>query len=237
MNETEFESGVIRPVECYREAWELIKPNYWLLFAITLLGMMIGGISFYVLLGAMLCGIYYCYFRALEGEAVSVEHLFRGLDYFLPSLFVTVLIIVPMIILFATMYLPLLLVSFSRVIPPDEMWTIFTGTLITEFVFAVVMVCLHTLLMFSYPLIVDRKLGGWRSVTVSARAVWRNLSGVAGLWAVGFVFTFIGSLACGVGAYFVFPVVMGGTLVAYRKVFPRIEIPDGPPPPEAYSTV
>ena len=39
MNDIEFRTGVIRPLECFKEGWELIKPNYWLIFGITALAM------------------------------------------------------------------------------------------------------------------------------------------------------------------------------------------------------
>ena len=71
MQNTEFRTGVIRPVECYKEAWELIKNQYWLLLAVTIIGIMIGGASMYIVLGAMMCGMFYCYFQAIDGKKVE----------------------------------------------------------------------------------------------------------------------------------------------------------------------
>ena len=68
MLNTDFKVGVIHPVECYKEGWELIKDQYWLLFGITLVGAMIGGASLYILFGAMICGIFYCYFQKIDAE-------------------------------------------------------------------------------------------------------------------------------------------------------------------------
>ena len=45
MNDTEIRTGVIRPVECVTEGWELIKTNYWILFAILFVGVIIGSFS------------------------------------------------------------------------------------------------------------------------------------------------------------------------------------------------
>jgi len=47
MNEIKFNTGVIRPVECMREGWELIKDQFWLFFAITLVGIIIAGSTMY----------------------------------------------------------------------------------------------------------------------------------------------------------------------------------------------
>ena len=82
------------------------------------------------------------------------------------------------------------------------------------------MVCFHTLLIFSFPLIVDRGMGGFQSMKISAKAVWMNLGSVVGLIMVNFVLALIGYLALCVGVYFVIPIILAGNAVAYRKVFP-----------------
>ena len=35
MQNTEFTTGQIHPIECVRESWALIKDEYWILFAIS----------------------------------------------------------------------------------------------------------------------------------------------------------------------------------------------------------
>ena len=102
----------------------------------------------------------------------------------------------------------------------DELFAWLTATLLIEFVIAIVMVCLHTLLMFAFPLIADKNLSGWQAMKTSAKAVWRNLNGVAGLWAVGFIVGLIGYLLLCFGIYFAIPIIIAGNTVAYRKIFP-----------------
>ncbi|MDH3529073.1 MAG: hypothetical protein OEQ28_05880, partial [Acidobacteriota bacterium] len=65
-DQLEFRKDVIGPVECYREAWEIIKPHYWMLFALTIVGVMISGASLYVLGGAMICGIMFSFLGVVE---------------------------------------------------------------------------------------------------------------------------------------------------------------------------
>ena len=79
-NPTEFRSGVIAPVECVKEAWQLIKDRYWLFFGISLVGMLIGGAFAIVLLGPMMCGIYLCLLQQHRGENVEFGTLFKGFD-------------------------------------------------------------------------------------------------------------------------------------------------------------
>jgi uncharacterized membrane protein len=102
-------------------------------------------------------------------------------------------------------------------------------------VIAVILGCIHAFITFAFPLIVERGMNGWDAVKLSAKAVWANLSGVVGLILGEFVIGFVGYLVCGVGLYFVLPLLFAGVLVAYRKVFPSAGNQNfNPPPPDAF---
>lgn len=235
MQNTEFRKNAVRPLECYKEAWELIKNQYWLLLAITIVAMLIGGATMYVLLGAMLCGMYHCYFQAIDGGKVEFEGLFKGFGYFAPSLLVTILIVVPMLIVFAVIYIPLIMAAMMGPrLSQDELAALFIATFGVDLVLTIVMVCLHTLLIFAFPLIVDRKLSAWQSVKTSAKAVWGNLSGIGGLIGLSFVASLVGYLAFCIGIYLVIPLIVASTAVAYRKIFPAKQNFDRPPSPSAF---
>ena len=237
MQETEFTVGKIRPIECYKEAWKLIKGQFWLLFAIVLVGVMIGGATMYILFGAMLCGIFYCFLQVIDGGQTSFESLFKGFKFILPGLVVTAVIVVPMFVMFGAMYVPMILLFVNNPNPrPEELMSVMFGMFAVEIVVCILMVCVHTLLMFSYPLIVERNLSGWQAIKLSARAVWRNLSGVAGLLGVGFVVAIIGYLMFCIGVYFTIPIIFAANAVAYRKVFPALHQNNfqTPPPPGDY---
>lgn len=238
MYNPEFQTGVIHPVECFKEGWELIKSDYWILFAISLVGMLIGGFSMYILLGAMLCGIYYCFLRKIDTGTVSFDDLWKGFSFMLPSLIVTLLIVVPMFIVFGIIYVPIILALVAGPnLSPDEAMGLFVSAAIFDVIVAVVMVCLHTLLMFSFPLIIDRKMSALESVKLSARAVWQNLGGTAGLVGLSYILMLIpGIITCGIGTYFVIPIMFAAFMVAYRKVFPSSnnQFNNQPPPPNAF---
>ncbi len=219
--EVEFTTGQIRPLECFKEAWELLKPNYWILFAISLVGIMIGGATLYILLGAMVCGIMYCYLKALEGVEPKFEDLFRGFRYWKAGLLITALVVLPTFAVIGVVYTPILLATFSGArMSQDELMAMLAGTFAVELVLSVVMVCLHTLLMFAFPLVVDKNLSGWQAIKLSARAVLKNLTGVAGIMVLGFCIALAGWLVFCIGLYFAIPIVLAGNLVAFRKVFP-----------------
>lgn len=218
---TEFRTGVLKPVEIYKEAWELIKGQYWMVFAVVLVGMIIGSAVPVVLLGPMMCGIYLVLFGLFSGRPVEFQQLFKGFDFFMPSLGVAVVVMVPTFILIFAIYIPM--VVFAMAGPrmnESEAIAAIVGMLAVEVVVAVVIVCLHTLIIFAFPLIADKKLGAIDAMKTSARAVWQNMSGVVGLMAVGFVVCIVGYLALCIGIYLAIPLIMAANVVAYRKVFP-----------------
>ncbi|MBS1792596.1 MAG: hypothetical protein JSS81_02010 [Acidobacteria bacterium] len=237
MEPTEFRTGVIKAIDCYKEAWEIMKPQYWLLFAVVLVGAMIGGFTLYILFGAMACGMYYCFLRVIDGREFKFEDLFKGFRYWLPGLIVGFFIFVPLIIIYGIIYVPTLVtIARNPNIKPDQLMTVMGTSFIIDIIFSIGMVCLHTLIMFAFPLIVDRNLSGVKAMTTSARAVWANLSGVAGLFGVGFLVSLVSMMACGVGIYFSIPLVFGATALAYRKIFPALELSLDSPAPEFYRT-
>ena len=230
----DFQTGVVRPIECMKEGWEIIKNDYWILFAVMLVGALIGGFSFYILFGAMLCGISYCYLEKFDGRPVVFEHLWKGFNWWLPGLVVTLFMFVPTIFVYLILYFPVLAaIVMGSKLSPEEFMGLLIGAFAVDLVVIVIMVCLHTLIIFSFPLIVDRNLGPFAAMKLSARAVWHNLGGIAGLYGVAFLLSLVAMMTC-IGIYFVGPILLAGNLAAYRRVFPRGNRFDHPPPPNYY---
>src|SRR5438105_3374464 len=97
---TEFKRGAVRPVECLRGGWALIKEEYWLFLGIVFIGMLIGGAApFGLLTGPMMCGIHLCLLRRIRGRPTDFSMLFEGFQYFGPSFVATLFMIVPMMLL------------------------------------------------------------------------------------------------------------------------------------------
>lgn len=225
MQNTDFQTGTIKPVEIYKEAWAIMKERYWLVFGIVIVGMLIGGAVPIILIGPMMCGMFLCLFDLIDGRELKFEKLFKGFDYIWKSLLVSVLIFVPIFIVLFTIYIPMIAMAIAGPkMSESELIPFLIGTVIFEIVIVVVMVCFHTLIMFAYPLIVERGLTGVQAMMVSAKAVWNNLAGMAGLFGVGFVVAIVGYLMLCVGLYLVLPLIMMAQAVAFRKIFPRIDI-------------
>jgi uncharacterized membrane protein len=232
----EFRTGVIRPVEVYKEAWAIMKDQFWLIFAITLVGMLIGSFVPIVLVGPMMCGIYMCLLDKIDGRPLVFDRLLKGFDHFLSGLIVALVIMVPLVIFIVAIYIPMIAMAFAgNAVSEDMLLPVIIGIIIMELVVGIVMMILHSLIVFSFPLIVDRGLNGFEAVKLSARAVWANRGGVAGLFGVGILVAMVGYLALCVGVYLALPVLLMAMAVAYRKVFPATEpLRFDPPPPDAY---
>jgi hypothetical protein len=243
MTNEQFNVGVIKPFECMREGWELIKDQYWLFFGITIVGMIIGSvIPFAIGLGAMYCGIYYTMMQKMDGKPFEFGDLFKGFSYFVPALIATLVFIIPVVIFTLVTWISmigvLMSMTDSRGRINESAIVVLYGTIFGEgIIFAIVISCIHAFIMFTYPLIIERNLSGLDALKLSTKAVWKNLGGVIGLILAEFLLGFVGYLACGIGLYFVFPIMFAGVLVAYRKVFPNLNNQqfNAPPMPNAYN--
>ena len=80
----------VRPVECLRAGWDLVKGDYWLLLGITFVGGLIAGLApLGVMMGPMMCGIYFCPVSPGPRPPIRFEMLFDGFEHFVPSLIAT----------------------------------------------------------------------------------------------------------------------------------------------------
>lgn len=244
-NPTEFNRGVIAPMECIKEGWALIKDQYWLFFGITLVGMMIGGVVPVVLLGPMMVGIFLCLQQRQRNQPVDIGMLFKGFDQFVPGLIVAAFKMIPIFIVLIPYYIfifgMMAVMPRGRSNPDDSPQFVFT-VLGFELLFGIVIITVSILVeiffMFAFPLVADRKMSGLEAVKLSMKAGRANIGGVLGLILLNALFTMLGLLACIVGIYFYLPIAIASQAVAYRRVFPDIgrfgEYPP-PPPPQSWA--
>jgi uncharacterized membrane protein len=241
-----FNRGAVRPWQCLKVAWNLIKGDYWLFLGITSIGLLLADMApLGLLLGPMLCGIHICLLRQERGQRVSFDLLFQGFNYFGPSLVVTLIMVaieLVVVVLFSGLILAAMFGMFAtleqqRGQAPDPTWI---GAFIGVMVLVVlalffISLLLGALFMFAFPLIVDRELSGIDAVRLSMRAAMGNLGGVLLLMMLVELLAIAGSLMCCVGTFFVFPVTFAMMMVAYRQVFPgydALAMPSQEPAPQ-----
>src|ERR1044071_1023229 len=93
-----FERNAVQPVECVKAGWELVKPHYWLFIGMCIVAQLIGSaVPMGILLGPMMCGIYLAFFKHRRGEPIDFGLMFKGFDYFGPSVVATLLHMVPVL--------------------------------------------------------------------------------------------------------------------------------------------
>ena len=240
MSPIDFKTGVISPIECFKEGWELIKDQYWLFLGITLVGTLLAGFSMYILFGAMYCGIYYCLQQKYNRQPFEFADLFKGFEVFLPGFIVSLFFIIPQI-LFTVINIAVQFMMQAEMRRSGGdikvLWSYFTTYMIFMLIVAIVMLCIHAVLTFTFPLIIEYKISGVEALKLSVRAVWGNLGGVIGLLFCQFGLMILGAIACYVGMFFVLPLLFAGIYVAYRKVFPsnfQAQGFDVPPPPSEF---
>src|ERR1700688_1826622 len=110
----DFNRGAVKPIQCLREGWQLVKAEYWLFLGITVVGVLIASFGpFGILLGPMLCGIYICLLGRMHGQPPDMNLLFRGFNYFAPSFVATLFMIVPMIIIMVPIQIGFMIAMFT----------------------------------------------------------------------------------------------------------------------------
>jgi hypothetical protein len=210
---TEFRRGVVSPVECLKEGWELVKSQYWLFFGICIVGILVGSAFAIVLMGPMLCGIYLSYFQHMRGERVTFDGLFKGFDYFGQSVIATLIQAIPAAIIIIPAYLIIavaMVAAGSGSRHPEEafMPVFFIGMGVVFVLVMLLNIVVGIFFMFTYPLIVDRKLSGVEAVKTSIRAGRANFGGVAGLVLLSALISLGSVLLCYVGCLFVMPITI-----------------------------
>lgn len=244
----QFRTGVIKPVECVKEGWALIKDQYWLFLGIVFVGIFVGGAVPIVLIGPMMVGIYMCFFRRMRGEPVDFGLLFKGFDYFAQSLIAAVIQMIPLVVVMVPAYIimfALMMTSMPRGggrMDPDASSRFLITFLGFELVFITV-ICIVGIIvgiffMFAFPLIADRRLSGLDATKLSIKAGKANFGGILSLLLLNLAMGIVGVLACYVGVFFLMPVSLASYAVAYRRVFPALSqnFASPPPPPANWAT-
>ena len=213
----EFQRGVVKPVECLKAGHELVRSQYWLFVGIAAVGMLIAGVvPLGILMGPMMCGVYFSLFKQRRGQRVEFGDLFKGFDYFGESLIAALLHIVPMFVLLIPTYIIFYISMFAmmaagggREPDPGIVLGFFGFWAIIWIVLIVVLILLSVLFTFAYPLIVDRRLSGFDAVKLSMKAARANFGGLLGLVFLSALLSFVGVLFCYVGAFLVMPITFG----------------------------
>jgi uncharacterized membrane protein len=241
-----FQRNAVNPVECMKGGWNLIKGHYWLIFAMALVAWMIGAaIPFGILVGPMMCGMFLAFFKMRRGEAIEFGTLFKGFDYFAPSVIATLLHVVPVLVIVIPSYILFYLFFVVAMVAqggeepnPAAVFAIFALFALFWIVVLAVVMVVSIGFTFVYPLIVDRGIQGFDAVKLSFQAAMANFWRLLGLVMLNFLLSLVGLLLCFVGVYFLVPVSYAALAIAYEQVFglrDPSEFVNVPPPPPVFN--
>lgn len=246
--EIPFRRNAVEPVACIKAGYELIKDQYWLFVGMCLIGILIGqAVPLGILLGPMMCGLYLCYFKRRRGELVEFGTLFKGFDYFGPSLVATLLHIVPIMAIvipayfffYISIFLSMVAQGSSNEPNPAAMFGVFAVFGLFWLVVVVVIIFISIGFTFAYPLIVDRKLQGFDAVKLSFKAAMPNFFRIFLMTLLTGLLSIAGILLCYVGIFLVFPIGYAAIACAYEQVFgladPNADYSNLPPPPPVFT--
>src|ERR1041385_4910260 len=243
--EIPYKRKAVEPVECIKAGWELVKPQYWLFVGMCLIGYFIAtAVPLGILMGPMMAGLYLTFFTLRRREPIEFGTLFKGFEYFGPSLVATLLHEIPVAAIVIPTYL-LFYVSFVFAIVAQGQNPNPAGVLGVFFTFFIVILVISVLLIiisvgfvFAYPLIVDRRLNGLDAVKLSFKAGFANFWRLLGLLLLNGVMSMVGFSFCIIGMFFVLPISYGAIASAYEQVFglkdPGEFGSNMPPPPPVF---
>src|SRR5262245_28718006 len=106
--QSDFRVGVIKPMECIKEAWALIKDEYWLCFGLTIVALLLGCGVPIGLMGPMMVGLFLCLLEKHDRRPFEFGLLFKGFDHFVAGLIVTALKMIPLVIIMVPFYIIML---------------------------------------------------------------------------------------------------------------------------------
>jgi hypothetical protein len=219
-NTVQVRKAQLRPLGCYLEGKDFLGDQYWNFVGICLVGLLLGGIVPLFLYGPAMCGIALCFLQRARGERTQFDQLFKGFDYFMPSLIAT-LIYVGVFMALAVPYMIFVVAIMAMLASEAPVLMMVAGLLlICAYIGWIFLAGFAAMVfMFAAILIVDKKLEGPAAMMWAWKGVLKNFWGVVGCSIVGQLMILIGMMFCIVPGILAIPIFMAGHFVAYQKIF------------------
>ena len=206
----------------FQEGFDLYKANFGLLVLVSLVVLVLSGVTLGILAGPMMAGMILVTMALYDRRQPPPQFgdVFQGFQHF-----------AQMFLFFLIWFLIMFVISLILQIIP------ILGQLASLVLFLVV----PALLMFAPYLIVDRKMAFWPASMESIRMVRTNFWPFLGLGIVASILGQIGGIACGVGVIFTLPIQACVLTAAYRNVYRGAAAESmgaaPPPPPQPTASV
>ena len=242
--EIPYNRRAVDPIECIKAGWEVVKPQYWLFVGMCFIAYAISQAVPLILMGPMLCGLFLAFFKIRRREPIEFGTMFKGFDFFGPSIVAMVLHAIPVLVIIVPTYLLFYVSLFVAIAaqgqsdnPAGVLGVFFMFFLLIIVVFVVIII-ISVGFTFALPLIVDRRLGGLDAVKLSFKAGMANFWRLLGMMLLTGLMNMVGAAFCIIGMFLVLPITYAAIAAAYEQVFglkdPREFAPDLPPPPPVF---
>ncbi len=224
-----YRSIEVTPIEYMQRSYRMIKEQYLLFLGIVFCALLIGAVGpFGILLGPMITGVYLCFLQCESGNPVKFDTLFRGFERFIPSMLVTLIVLlcnVLISLIFITVVgaATLLILAYhfdtSQEPPP-------VALLAALFSLAYVFLLLSTVIIFipftfCFQLIAEHDMPAGPAMQTSFRAAWHNLLPLTLVYICLSFFGIVAALFCYLPLFFLAPIQIGVTFILYRDTFPK----------------
>ena len=222
---------------CLGQSFELWKANFLPLVGVTLLMVVIQGVTnvmlgmipfvgFLVtaaLSGAFYGGLYYYYLGKQRGEHREVGDIFAGftkafVPLMLASLLTTLLTLVLMAIFYAPLFLVIIQVLMHRTSGMPSFPAVGGLALGGMGVGFVVLIYLGLSWVFTLILVIDKGVGPWTAMEVSRRVVTHQWFRVFFVVLFGCILTFLGLIGFIIGIFLTLPLMIGAVIGAYEHL-------------------
>lgn len=252
-NQINFNRGVVRPIQAFNDAGELLRGYYGSFLVVTFIGALLMGLGGMIpmapLTPPLMCGIYLCLLNRVQGQNFDTSTLFKGFEYFGQSFIASLFYSLPMFIvsIVSSIVLQIGMGGINYYIeslkldknPKPNIEEVLPGLLtalgsffglffVVIFVTIILAFALRMIVIFAYPLIVEHKMDGMAAVKLSCRALMGNLFGVLALLILESFLIIAGIMFFYIGVIFLLPFIYAAWFCAYRRVFAQPNLVDQP---------
>ena len=206
--------------DCFFEAKEFLGKDYWSLWGLTFVGMLIAGAVPLIVAGPIYCGLGLCFLAIERRQQQSFDLMFKGFEQFMNTL-------VPVLLyfLFTFLVVPFYLVGVfggMGLCSTGEGVLVFLG--ICSILFGVsVMIIGSTFIgygaMFACFLVAEYRLEGMDAFKISLKGIQMNFFGMFGVMIASLILTFCAMLLCYIPFLLMIPIFTCAPFICYRKIF------------------
>ena len=214
-------SVAVGPIDCFSQGKVMLGDQYMTFVLICLLNMLVAGAVPIVLVGPMFCGMMLCYLLCAQRKKVDINTLFKGFDYFMPGLIVTLIVVGIAIV--ASMP-GLFMIIVGMVILPfagdSPIGLIGIPIIMMGYLYMILLNLMFLpLQQFAFTLVVERNMQPMDAIKLSLVGIKKNFFGILGLGFIGGLIMMVGAMLCFIGMFFAAPILYGGIFVAYQKIY------------------